>query len=398
MTVSYWQDASSEQSVECDVCVVGAGIVGLYLARLLSGQGQKVCVLEARHVAAGASGRNAGMVLTGTAYYYHDALQVYGRELARKIWELTSHNREITKGLSEEFGTPWEQRGSLLLALDDTEAEDLERAAEAMRDDGIPAQYNHKDPTKRGFTASIVQPGDAGIHPVKFAQALAASCGGAIYEQSEVFAIEPLPGGGLEVRSRRGTVRCRIAALCTNAYSPLIHPYFEGKVMPTRGQILCTEPLGATLLTQMCYADYGYEYFRQLPDGRLMLGGWRHHFREVEVGYEDRTTPEVQGGLEDFIARYFPEAKNARITHRWSGTMGFSVDGIPLVGSLPDMPQVYFAVGFTGHGLGFGMATAERLAAHMLYGNDLEWLDVKRLEPGVGAQGSGVSLDPGTDP
>ena len=37
MTVSYWQDASPEHVIECDVCVVGAGIVGLYLARLTQG-------------------------------------------------------------------------------------------------------------------------------------------------------------------------------------------------------------------------------------------------------------------------------------------------------------------------------------------------------------------------
>ena len=79
------------------------------------------------------------------------------------------------------------------------------------------------------------------------------------------------------------------------------------------------------------------------------------------------------------MAHYFPEAREARITHRWSGTMGFSADGIPLVGSLPDIPDVYFAVGFTGHGLGFGLATAERLAAHMLFGQELEWLDARRL-------------------
>src|SRR5207244_3896777 len=122
-------------------------------------------------------------------------------------------------------------------------------------------------------------------------------------------------------------------ALCTNAYSPLLHPYFEGKVVPTRGQILCTEPLDTIFLTQMCYADYGYEYFRQLPDGRLMLGGWRHHFREAEVGYEDRITSDVQNGLENFMAHYFPEARQARITHRWSGTKGFSAGGTPVLGS-----------------------------------------------------------------
>jgi gamma-glutamylputrescine oxidase len=380
MTVSYWQDASAEQTVECDVCVVGAGIVGLYLARLIAGQGQRVCVLEARHVAAGATGRNAGMVLTGTAYYYHDAIRIYGHDLARDVWQLSLHNRNIARGLSQELGTPWYETGSLLLALNDTEAEDLERSAEAMLDDGIQANFSYKDPLKRGFAASLTQPGDAGIHPVKLAQALAATCGAPVYEQAEVFGLEPLPGGGMEVRSRRLTVRCRSVALCTNAYAPLMHPYFMGKVTPTRGQILCTEPIGVPLVGQMCYGDYGYEYFRQLSDGRLLLGGWRHYFREAEVGYEDRTTPDVQAGLEGFMARYFPEAVGARITHRWSGTMGFSADGIPVVGSLPDMPDVYFAVGFTGHGLGFGFATAERLASHMLFGNDLAWLDARRLD------------------
>lgn len=338
-----------------------------------------MCVLEARHVAAGATGRNAGMVLTGTAYYYHDAIRTYGADLARDVWHLSLNNRDIARGLSQEFGTPWYETGSILLALNDTEAEDIERSAEAMLEDGIQVKFSYKDPLKRGFAAALTQPNDAGIHPVKFAQALAATCGAPVYEQSEVFAIEPT-GEGFEVRSRRLTVRCRAVALCTNAYAPLLHPYFMDKVAPTRGQILCTEPLGTQILGQLCYADYGYEYFRQLPDGRLLLGGWRHYFREAEVGYEDRTTPNVQAGLEGFMARYFPEVVGARITHRWSGTMGFSADGIPLVGSLPDMPGVYFAVGFTGHGLGFGLATAEKLAAHILFGQDLAWLDAKRLD------------------
>ncbi len=385
MTVSYWQDAGGDSIIECDFCVVGAGVVGLYLARLMQGQGRRVCVLEARHVAAGASGRNAGMVLTGSAHYYHKAVAAYGRELAHELWQLSLRNRTIVMGLSRELGTPWEQHGSLLLALDDTEAEDLLRAYDAMRDDGIEAKFSYKDPTGRGFAAAILQPGDGGIHPVKFAQALAAQSGATVVEQSPVFAIKPMEGGGVELRSRQVTVRCEEAALCTNAYAPLLHPYFAGKVRPTRGQALCTEPLGVKLLDKMCYCDYGYEYFRQLPDSRILLGGWRHHFREAETGYEDRTTAEVQEGLESFLVRYFPEARGARITHRWSGTMGFSRDGIPLVGALPGMPQVYFAVGFTGHGLGFGLATAERLAAHILWGHSLGWLDAGRENSPSGA-------------
>lgn len=380
MTVSYWQDASNTRLIEADACVVGAGIIGLYTARLLAGQGKRTVVLEARHVAAGASGRNAGMVLTGAAHHYHEAIRMYGRDLALELWNLSLHNREIVKGLSAEFNTPYDPSGSLLLALDDTEAEDLERTADAMQDDGIEVKFTHKDPTKRGFAAAIIQPGDAGIHPVIFAEALAANSGAEIIDQSEVFGWSILPDGRIEIRSRRATVRCDVMALCTNAYAPLMHPYFADKVAPTRAQAFVTEPVHHKVLTQLCYADYGYEYFRQLWDGRFFLGGWRHHFRDMEVGYEDRSTPEVQGGLESFMARYFPDLANVRITHRWSGTMGFSKDAIPLAGSLPDQPNVFFAVGFTGHGLGFGLATAERLAARMVFNHDLGFLDARRFD------------------
>lgn len=380
MTVSYWQDESGGKLVECDVCVVGAGIVGSYLARLVAGQGKRVCHLEARHAAWGASGRNAGMVLTGTAQYYYEAVRLYGHDLAREVWNFSLHNREIAAGLSAELGTPWDPCGSLLLALDDTEAEDLERTAEAMIDDGLLARFMPKDPTKRGFAAAIIQPGDAGVDPARLTRALAQASGADLWEWSEMFGWETLPDGRLEVRSRRVTVRCDMMALCVNSYAPLLDPYFDGKVVPTRGQILVTEPLGKNVLSHLCYGDYGYEYFRQLPDGRFLLGGWRHHFREIESGYEDKTTPEVQGGLEGFMARFFPDVAGARITHRWSGTMGFSADGLPLVGTLPDAPSVYFAVGFTGHGMGYGLATAERLAAHMLYGHSLDWLDARRLK------------------
>lgn len=380
MTVSYWQDHSDAQLIECDACVIGAGIIGLYVARLLAGQGKRTVVLEARHVAAGASGRNAGMVLTGAAHHYYEAISMYGRDLALELWNLSLHNREIVKGLSAEFATPYDPCGSLLLALDDTEAEDLERTADAMLDDGISAKFTHKDPTGRGFSAAILQEGDAGIHPVRFAEALAARGGADVWEQSEVFGWDALPDGRVEIRSRRATVRCDMVALCTNSYAPLMHPYFLDKVAPTRGQVFVTEPIAHRVLSRLCYADYGYEYFRQLPDGRFLLGGWRHHFRDMEVGYEDRTTEQVQGGLKSFVERFFPDVAGARITHSWSGTMGFSADGIPLAGVLPGQPNVFFAVGFTGHGLGFGLATAERLAARMLFGNDLGFLDARRLD------------------
>jgi gamma-glutamylputrescine oxidase len=82
--------------------------------------------------------------------------------------------------------------------------------------------------------------------------------------------------------------------------------------------------------------------------------------------------------LETYLRQRFPEV-SAPIERRWAGIMGFSVDGLPLVGCLPDKPDVGFAVGFTGHGLSFGAAAAERAVDHLLNGASIGALDAARL-------------------
>jgi gamma-glutamylputrescine oxidase len=379
MTVSYWQDKSADQLLDCDVAVIGAGIVGAYTARCLHEAGQTVVLLEARHVAAGATGRNAGMVLTGLAAYYHEAIARYGPAAAAEIWQLTLANRARMFALAAELGVYYEQKGSYLLALDAAEAAEVAQAAQALQTAGIRGEFSQHDPTGRGFAAAYYQPDDGATHPAALAEALARTSGARLIENSEVFSLEP-EGAGMVVRSRLATVRCRQVALCTNAYAPLLNPYFADKVLPTRAQVLVTAPVATPLFPCPGYADYGYEYFRQLPDGRFLLGGWRQHFREAEVGYEDHTTPGVQAGLDGFLLRYWPELAGVPITHRWSGVMGFSRDHIPLVGTLPDLPAVGFAVGFTGHGLGWGLKTAERLVDLLLHGTDPGVLNARRLD------------------
>ena len=381
MTVSYWQDAGREEELVCDVVVVGGGIVGSYAARLLRAAGRDVVLLEARDIARGATGRNAGMVLLGLADSYAVAIKRWGRETARELWGLTATNRERTRALLAELGVPSEPCGSLILAGDEAEADDLARSATALAEDGFAVAYHPRDPLGRVFVAGLAQPDDLTLDPVRFTGAIAAAAtaeGVTILRDSEVFAIEQGAGGaGLTIRSRRATVRCGAALLATNAYSALLHPFFAGLIRPVRAQMLATAP-APRVLTTAVYANRGYEYIRQLADGRILLGGGRAGFREAEIGYVDETTPSLQAFLEGFLRRHFPEV-DAPVTHRWSGTMGFTPDGIPLVGRLPDLPGVWFAAGFGGHGLGIGLVSAERAVAGLLHGTGPGVLDAARL-------------------
>ena len=142
---------------------------------------------------------------------------------------------------------------------------------------------------------------------------------------------------------------------------------------------LVTEPLDHIPLPYCGYSDYGYMYYRSTFDGRFLLGGGRQHYKAEEETTEDRINPNVQGFLDAYLRKYFPDV-TAPVAHRWSGIMGFSCDGLPLVGTLPGKPRVGFAVGFTGHGLAMGAASAERAVDLLLNNVGVGAVDAARLD------------------
>ena len=413
MSVSVWQQRPGQADLyQCDVAVIGAGIVGVYTAYTLAAYGKKVALLESRFPAAGATGRNAGMSLMGGADNYASGVARFGRETARQLWHLTKENQDKTRTFVERFKTPSVKSGSYILGVDAQESALLAEAYELMLEDGFQVEFSQTDPFGRGFGSAILQPDDFGLDPVALVQGLLDASGSQVrlFAPAEVFAIQRGNGGRLLVEARSISIECDRVALCTNAYSPVISPYFADKVAPRRAQILLTAPLGHRVIDRLAYMNYGYEYFRQLEDGSFLLGGGRSYHRELEVGYDEVATGWLQATLEEILRRYFPDVfREAPVVRRWGGTMGFSVDGLPLAGELPYVPGafapvekpfvpageyetvltpvdaepsgIYFAVGFTGHGLGWGIVTADAMLRMLLgQSKDAGLFDVRRLE------------------
>ncbi len=382
-TVSFWQDPAAWSGLphrreEADVCIVGAGIVGSTLATLLACAGRSVVVLEARDVALGASGRNAGFVATLLEPTYYRQVEELGAGLAREIRELGVRNREILKGFLDDYEVWYEQNGSMIFSVSEEEQRELALEAEALRRDGYEVEFFDHDPTGHGFYGAIYEAGDLATQPYWLVTQIMEHSGATVIPNCTVWNIEP-GTDGLVVHGQRATVRAAQVCLCTNAYSQAIHPFFKGLVEPKRAQILMTSPVPRFLDVPVS-AEWGYQYFRQMPDGRFLIGGMRNKFLDEEVGYNDvETNPALQAEVERFMAEHFPELRGASIERRWSGILGFTPDHLPLVGRLPDLPDVYFAVGFNGEGMGMGAAAAERAAALMLASTHPGVLSVDRL-------------------
>lgn len=393
-STSYWQqsiglplshpDTDASAEIETDLCIVGGGVIGSSMAWYARQSGIEAMLLDARQPALGATGRNAGMALCGIADSYASAVKKYGRQKTRELWQLTIENRETMLGLAAALGVPHERCGSWLLADCAEEVAALAESSRLLQEDGFAHHFSPADPFGRGFLAGLHRPDDGVLHPARFNRALVEAAGVRVIPHAPVTEITR-QGSGLAVKSPSVTVRARRVMLATNAYAALLHPFFQGKVHPRRGQIQVSEP--APLVFPVAgYSHFGYYYFRQVaePDqpgmGRWLIGGARHLNFATENQFTDESaTDKVQADIAAYTAQYFPELAQVPISHRWAGSMGFTDDGLPLVGEMPDLPSVFFCVGFNGHGMGLGIKVAERAFGLMTEGGGPGIFDWTRL-------------------
>jgi hypothetical protein len=147
-----------------------------------------------------------------------------------------------------------------------------------------------------------------------------------------------------------------VVILATNAYTRHLVP--EIAIAPTRAQMLASAPLSRSVCDVPTYSHYGYRYWRQLASGEVLIGGWRDTAVDAEVGYDEQPTPRIQDHLDAQLESLSPAAQ---VTHRWAGIMGFTESGLPLLGPVPGMPNLYICAGFNGHGMGFAFISARRL-------------------------------------
>ena len=357
----------------CDAVVVGAGLVGAAVVANLVAEGVDVAVVEARDVASGATGRTAGMVLTGLPTSYAQVVERSDRETARALWQLTVDNRAKLTSAADRLGVHLERSGSLILAKDAEEASLLKTSSEMLTADGFEVQFEDRDPMDRGFAAALHCPDDIVVDTVALARRLFEVHKVPIRSDTEVYGLRQ-DGDFVLLLAHGSIVRASTVVLAVNGYAPLIDSYFADKVAPVRGHILVTRSLNKRLIRTPGSA--GPFSFRQTDDGRILFAAWSKTYETPATGPNDDNT-EID--LMRFIGRHFPEARN-QFVRRESSVMGISRDGLPLIGALPHLPQVFFAVGFAGYGLGLTFAAADLLTGLIVRGAEPPLLSARRLE------------------
>jgi gamma-glutamylputrescine oxidase len=346
-----------------DVAVIGGGVTGCSCALTLAERGVRVRLYEAGEIAAGASGRNGGFALRGAAVPYDEARRDLGDERARLLMELTERSLDRLEALA---GDAFRRIGSLRLASGEEEHEALRREHEALLEHGFDVEWvaHLESPLDRLYAGAILHPGDGAIQPARWVRRLAAlaAAAGADIREGERVAVEELDAD--------------VVVVAGDGFIPALLP--ELPIQSTRGQVLATEPLRDRLYERPHYARAGYDYWQQLPDGRLVLGGKRDASFETEETDVVETTEAIQAALDAFLEElvgYRPS-----VTDRWAGIWGTTADLLPFVGPVPDRDGVWVAGGYSGHGNALGLACGDLVARAVLdeHPSELELFDPAR--------------------
>jgi len=351
---------SLDEDLRCDVLVVGGGYTGLSAAIELRERGLDVVLVEAKRVGWGASGRNGGQAVTGFNKDISTIAAWVGRDDARKLWDMSEEAKTILRDRVERHGIDCDLRwGYVLGALKRRHMAELQDHAAEWEGLGyhqgrmlsraeIRALVDAPD-----YVGGLLDSGSGQLHPLNYALGLADAAralGVRIFEDTPVTRLDQ--GDPAVATTPKGRITAGFVALCGNAYLPSLSAEVDrtirSRVMPVGTYIIATEPLGEELAQQtipsgFAVADINFvlNYYRLGHDTRMLFGGGVSY-----SGYEPRRLADQ---MRRTMVRALPRLANAKVEYCWGGYVGITINRTPHFGRLA--PNVYFAQGFSGHGV-----------------------------------------------
>jgi glycine/D-amino acid oxidase-like deaminating enzyme len=293
--------------------------------------------------------------------FHHDAGERLGSTTAKAVYEQTL--MEIDR-MERETPAAIRRTGSLRIAVSDEELDDCQAQLSAMRGDGLPVEP-YEGPEGKG----LLFPADAAFDPGARCGGLAVDAlrnGAQLFGNSRVVSIEDD-----RVSTPAASVRARNVVVAVDGRLETILPELAGRVRSARLQMLATSPTVPTFARPV-YARWGYDYWQQRTDGRVVLGGGRDIGGDAEWTTSTEPSEPVQSALTTLLRSI---GIDAPITHRWAATVGYTETGIPILEQV--RPGVWAIGAYSGTGNVIG-ALCGRAVADLILGRPSEFAALLR--------------------
>jgi glycine/D-amino acid oxidase-like deaminating enzyme/nitrite reductase/ring-hydroxylating ferredoxin subunit len=385
-TVPYWIDSAAlpkftklDRDEAVDVAVVGAGITGLTAAYLLTLEGRRVAVLERERCAEIDTGHTTAHLSMVTDERLVDLVKKFGRDHAQAVWDAglaaISQIESIVGDIDTACDFAWVP-GYLHAPLGaSSSAAAFKEEASVAAELGFDAEFLDAVPFVGGPGVRFND--QARVHPRKYLAGIARAIvdrGGMIFEHSAADEFNTRP---LSIKSNGHTLTCTSVVLAT--HTPLVG---------TAGLV------GATLFqTKLAlYTSYvvgGRVAKGRVPDALFWDTADPYHYLRIEphhdhdfviFGGEDHKTGQASDTgacferLERTLLSMFA---GIEVTHRWSGQVVETPDGLPYIGETAE--HQFAATGYAGNGMTFG-TLAGMMAADSIAGRPNPWADL--FDPG----------------
>jgi gamma-glutamylputrescine oxidase len=353
------QRPALSDAIDCDVCVVGAGIAGCSSALHLAERGLSVVLLEEHRVGWGASGRSGAQALTGVAAGQAKLRRLIGAGAARQVWDISIEGLTLMRELVARFDIrcDWVD-GHLLTAVKERHERELQAELRELHEQYdyrsvryLPREELRAQLATDRYRGALYDSNSAHLHPLNYTLGLAAAAerlGVRIFEATRALRFTQPGAARVHVATEHGEVRARFLVLCGNVYLGATAPALASKIMAVATYIVATEPLGeerarGLIANNAAVADMNWvlDYFRRSADHRLLFGG--------RVNYSGLRSFDAPGATRMRMLKVFPQLRDVPIAYAWGGDVDITLNRAPHFGRLA--PNVYFLQGFSGHGI-----------------------------------------------
>jgi glycine/D-amino acid oxidase-like deaminating enzyme len=375
----YWWDECPARTLperplpsRTDVAIIGSGYTGLNAALTLSRAGRTVHVFEAEHPGYGASTRNSGYIGCQLRTKLLPLAERIGRERAFAMAHeaVAAHKNLVTLLEREQIHCHFRYSGRYMPAHTPEAYESLAREADVMvRDFGIEASSVPRGEQRQeigtDFYFGGLRVGLSGmLHPAMYHAGLldrVLSSGVEVLVRTPVSNVRRESDGRFTVSTPRGAVSAGAVIMATNGYTGT--NWFKQRIIPVRAGVSVSEPLSQETISSILPGGRTTIDTRRNPLSiRVTPDGRRLQFSAARGLFESDYRAKARDMHEALVA-VFPQAAGIRVSHCWTGQMGFTFDELPHIG---ERDGVHYAMGYCGTGVPMSTWLGHKLALRVM--------------------------------